>query len=159
MDQVGCRLCVTLLHICAAAGCGSWFDRNVFPFLADTCNQACRWNPATAADILKPLLRLLARCLTHTHRGFASQLPEAYPVSLAVLQEAAGAVLMPWLSTQPVLDDSTCEVCVLPSKLEAVSRPCCSSTTQLMLHTVSFAQNCQLERFCLLPNYLCSDII
>lgn len=40
-----------------------------------------------------------------------SQLPEAFPVALSVVQEAAGAVLIPWLSTQPVLDDGTCEVC------------------------------------------------
>jgi hypothetical protein len=40
-----------------------------------------------------------------------SQLPEAFSVALSVLQEAAGAVLIPWLATQPVLDADTCEVC------------------------------------------------
>lgn len=32
MDQVGCRLSATLLHICAGAVCCCWFDRNEFPF-------------------------------------------------------------------------------------------------------------------------------
>lgn len=46
-------------------------------------------------------------------RGFVSQLPEAFSVALCVLQEAAGAVLLPWLSTQPALDEEACEVGVV----------------------------------------------
>lgn len=43
-------------------------------------------------------------------RGFGCQLPEAFLVVLAVLQEAVGAVLLPWLLSQPVLDEDACEV-------------------------------------------------
>lgn len=45
-------------------------------------------------------------------RGFASQLPEAFPVALSVLLEAAGSVLLPWLATQPVLDEDACEASI-----------------------------------------------
>jgi hypothetical protein len=54
----------------------------------------------------------LLMCLTCACRGFASQLPEAFPVALSVLQEAAGSVLLPWLATQPALDEEACEVSI-----------------------------------------------
>lgn len=42
--------------------------------------------------------------------GFSGQLPEAVPLSLAVLHGAAGARLLPWLSSISSLDEETCEV-------------------------------------------------
>lgn len=60
----------------------------------------CEWHKTCAVTFCRAVL-----C-----RGFTSQLPEGFPVALSVLQEATGAVLLPWLSTQPVLDEDTCEV-------------------------------------------------
>lgn len=55
-------------------------------------------------------LRLVCGFTVLCKSGFTNQLPEAFSVALAVLQEAAGAVLMPWLASQPVLDEDTCAV-------------------------------------------------
>jgi hypothetical protein len=57
------------------------------------------------------VVRNLAEEQMHTWAsGFSGQLLEAVPLALAVLHGAAGARLLPWLSSISSLDESTCEV-------------------------------------------------
>eukprot|EP00878_Enallax_costatus_P006953 GHUV01007287.1.p1 GENE.GHUV01007287.1~~GHUV01007287.1.p1 ORF type:complete len:760 (+),score=222.01 GHUV01007287.1:879-3158(+) len=51
-------------------------------------------------------------------RGFSCQLLEAAPLSLAVLHEAAGARILPWLGTIITLDDDTCKALQAAMDLE-----------------------------------------
>ncbi|WIA21715.1 hypothetical protein OEZ85_000881 [Tetradesmus obliquus] len=74
---------------------------------AEACSSMC--------SIVKELAR---EQMNSWASGFSGQLPEAVPLSLAVLHGAAGARLLPWLSSISSLDEETCEALRAAMELE-----------------------------------------